>query len=336
MTDTTAGASPAVTQDSLLILGVKVPTAIEFLPQKKLQFFADNPRVYSVVRANGKQPTQEEIQQQLCELEHVKELREDIKRNGGLIEPLVVRAGTLEVLEGNSRLAAYRQLAEKDPIKWGRVKCKVLPANVQDTLVFALLGQLHIKGKKDWAPYEQAGFLYRRYKDHSVPAKTLAQELGLSTKKVTHLIETYEFMIDNDEEDISRWSYYDEYLKSNKIKKARKKYPEMDDIIVSDIKSGNIPRAVDLRTQLPTVCASQAILKRYAEGKLSLAKSYERAVDNGADSAPYKKTVAFRKWITEEEMDALLTNSPQKVRGKLLYELDKIGTRIAALKKKHG
>jgi hypothetical protein len=40
----------------------------------KLKFFADNPRVYSVMWANGKQPTQEEIQQQLRELEHVKEL----------------------------------------------------------------------------------------------------------------------------------------------------------------------------------------------------------------------------------------------------------------------
>jgi ParB-like chromosome segregation protein Spo0J len=67
--------------------------------------------------ANGKQPTQEEIQQQLSELEHVKELREDIKRNGGLLEPLIVREGSLEVLEGNRRLAAYRQLAAKEPIK---------------------------------------------------------------------------------------------------------------------------------------------------------------------------------------------------------------------------
>ena len=328
-------ATATKTEDSLLILGVKVPTRNEELQQKNLLFFADNPRVYSVVRANGKQPTQEEIQQQLCELEHVKELREDIKRNGGLIEPLIVRGGSFEVLEGNSRLAAYRQLAEKDPIKWGLVKCTVLPADVQESLIFAILGQFHIKGKKDWAPYEQAGFLYRRHKNHSIPAKDLAQELGLSTKKVTHLIETYEFMVDHDEVDISRWSYYDEYLKSNKIKKGRKKYPEMDELIVENIKDGSIPRAMDLRDQLPAVCASPAILKRFAEGKLSLEKSYERAVDSGADSAPYKKASAFRRWLTETDMDALLDGCPQKVRDRLLFELDKIGIRIGALKKKH-
>jgi hypothetical protein len=79
----------------------------------------------------------------------------DAGRNGGLLEPLIVRGGSLEVLEGNSLLAAYRQLAAKEPIKWAMVKCTVLPADVDDSLVFALLGQFHIKGKKDWAPYEQ-------------------------------------------------------------------------------------------------------------------------------------------------------------------------------------
>jgi ParB/Sulfiredoxin domain len=324
-----------ITGDSLLILGVKVPTTIQMLPQQKLKFFPDNPRVYSVVRADGKQPTQEEIEQQLSELEHVKELREDIKRNGGLLEPLIVRGGSFEVLEGNSRLAAYRQLAAKEPIKFGTVKCTVLPQDVDDALVFALLGQFHIKGKKDWAPYEQAGFLYRRFKNHKVPVSVLATELGLSSKKVAHLVDTYQFMVDNDEVDISRWSYYDEYLKSNKIKKARKKHPEMDAFVIKSIKSGDIERAMDLRDQLPTVCGSAPTLKKFAEGKISLETAYERAVDSGADSVPYKKASNFRRWITDPEIDNLLESCPGKVRDKLMYEFEKIATRIASLKKKH-
>ena len=336
MAEHTDGTTPVLSGDFLTILGVKVPITTQSIPQQKLKFYPDNPRVYSIVRANGKQPTQEEIQQLLGELEHVRELREDIRRNGGLLEPLIVRGGSFEVLEGNSRLAAYRQLAAKEPIKWGMVKCSVLPADVKESLVFALLGQFHIKGKKDWAPYEQAGFLYRRFKDHKVQIQTLAAELGLSSKRVTHLVETYQFMVDNDEVDTSRWSYYDEYLKSNKIKKARKKYPEMDTLIVKSIKGGHIERAMDLRDQLPTVCGSPAILKRFAEGKLPLDKSYERAVDSGADSAPYKKAAAFRRWLTENDIDALLVNSPQNLRDKLLYEFEKIGNRLAALRKKHG
>ncbi len=321
--------------DSLIILGVEVSTTTQFLPQQKLKFFADNPRVYSVVRANGKQATQEEIQQQLSDLEHVRELREDIKRNGGLLEPLIVRGGSLEVLEGNSRLAAYRQLASKDPIKWGMVKCTILPTDVDDSLIFALLGQFHIKGKKDWAPYEQAGFLYRRFQNHKVPANVLSTELGLSTKMVNHLIDTYQFMVDNDEVDTSHWSHYDEYLKSNKIKRGRQQHPEMDALIVKCIKNGTIDRAMNLRDQLPVICDSPNILKKFAVGKVSLEEAYERAVDSGADSVPYKKAAAFRRWITGQDLESLLATCPKKARDKLLFELEKIAVRIAALRKKH-
>jgi hypothetical protein len=305
------------------------------LQQRTLKFYADNPRVYSVVRANGKEPSQEEIQEQLSELEHVRELREDIKRNGGLLEPLLVRDGTLDVLEGNSRLAAYRQLAAKDPIKWGEVKCTLLPADVKESLIFALLGQVHIKGKKDWAPYEQAGFLYRRAKTHKVPASTLAAEVGLSAKKVSHLIDTYQFMVDNDEVDINRWSYYDEYLKSNKIKKARNQHPAMDAVVVESIKSGDIERAMDLRDKLPTVCGSAVVLRKFAEGKLTLEDAHERAVDSGIDSVPYKRALAFRKWVTEPELDATLASCRGRVRDKMLYEFRKIKDRITWLEKKH-
>jgi hypothetical protein len=215
------------------------------------------------------------------------------------------------------------------------VKCTILPADVDDALVFALLGQFHIKGKKDWAPYEQAGFLYRRHKDHNVSPKVLAEELGFTTKLVTHLVETYQFMVERDENDISKWSYYDEYLKSNKIKKARQQHPNMDDIVVDSIKSGEIERAMDLRAQLPTVCTSPVVLKRYAEGRLTLKEAYDRAVDAGADNVPYKKTLAFRKWITSPKIEELLEACPPRVRNKLLFELEKIGTRALALNKKY-
>ena len=135
--------------NTLLIRGTEIPVRTAMIEQTKLRFYPDNPRVYSVLREEGKEPTQEDIRDRLLEMEHVKQLVQDIKANGGLIEPLVVRDGTFEVLEGNSRLAAYRYLAKGDPIKWGLVKCTLLPSDVSESLVFALLGEYHIKGKKD-------------------------------------------------------------------------------------------------------------------------------------------------------------------------------------------
>jgi hypothetical protein len=226
MTKAAVAAAPA---NSILIRGTEVPVRTEYLEQHKLLFYADNPRVYSVVHGKGEVPTQEQIQKRLLDMEHVRELIQDIRLNKGLIEPLIVKDGTLEVLEGNSRLAAYRFLAKTDPVKWGYVKCTILPADIDEALVFALLGQFHIRGKKDWVPYEQAGFLYRRFRKHHADLKALALEIGISATRVKHLVATYQFMVDNDEDNINRWSYYDEYLKSNKIKKARARYSDRRD-----------------------------------------------------------------------------------------------------------
>jgi hypothetical protein len=105
--------------------------------------------------------------------------------------------------------------------------------------------------------------------------------------------------------------------------------------VVGRIKNGTIDRAMDLRDQLPTVCGAPAILKKFAGGKLTLEKAHERAVDCGADSVPYKRATAFRRWITQQDIDSTMAACPQRVRDKLLFELEKIAVRIAALKKKH-
>lgn len=320
--------------DTLLVRGKEIPVTSQHLEQSKLRFFVDNPRVYSIVHGNGKVPGQEEIQERLLQMEHVKALVYDIDLNGGLIEPLIVRDGTFEVLEGNSRLAAYRALAKHDPVKWGYVKCTVLPADIDESLVFALLGQLHIKGKKDWAPYEQAGFLYRRYKYHHADLKTLALEIGISLKKVAHLTETYDFMVQNDEDDINRWSYYDEYLKSIKIRHAREQYPQLDKLIIKKIKSEEIARAVDLRAQLPVICSSPKVLGKFVGGSLDFEDAYEVAVESGGDTAHVKTVKKFREWVTRSYVQRQLVDSEGKIRSAVVFELRKIETRLRSLLRK--
>ena len=166
----------------------------------------------------------------------LKSLSRTLAANGGLIDPLLVRDGDFVVLEGNSRLAAYRHLASKDPIKWSKVRCTVLPGNIDEKLVFALLGQYHIKGKKDWAPYEKAGFLYRRHVEHNIPLPTVALDLGVPKGEAEHLIAVYKFMMQHDD-DRDHWSYYDEFLKSNRISKVRKDYAGFDKFVVEQVKT---------------------------------------------------------------------------------------------------
>ena len=105
---------------TLRIRGNDIPTETRDIEQSKLHFYPDNPRIYSLVRSNGHAPDQEEILRELLTHEHVRILKEDIVQNDGLIDPLIVRAGDLVVLEGNSRLAAYRYLARNLTLFGGR------------------------------------------------------------------------------------------------------------------------------------------------------------------------------------------------------------------------
>ena len=324
-----------VVHDTLIIREVELAVEIRWIDHHKLRFFVDNPRIYSLVRNGGKSPTQDEIQEKLLELEHVRRLIIDIKENGGLVDPLIVKAGSMEVLEGNSRLAAYRYLAAKEPMRWARVKCTVLPQDIDEALVFALLGQYHIKGKKDWAPYEQAGFLYRRHRLHKIDTKTLASEIGLKEREVQHLIDTYQFMIDHKENDTERWSYYDEYLKSPKIRKARKTYPKLDEVVVEAIRTQDIPKAVDVREQLPRICAAEGpALEEFATKRITFQEAVDAVPEQDDTAAPLRKLSAFRVWITRPELETTMLQAKPELREKLKYELGKIESRARNLKAK--
>ncbi len=311
--------------DTLMIRGKTIPVKVGMVNQESLRFFPENPRVYSIVRANDKQPEQEQIQRELLKMDHVKALIQDINTNGGLIDPVIVREGTYEVLEGNSRLAAYRALATKDPIKWGNIKCQVLPADIDDSDVFALLGQYHIRGKKDWAPYEQAGFLYRRHKLHKISKTILGQELGLGRRRTSQLIEAYQFMIDHKEYNVNRWSYYEEYIKSNKIKKLREAYVGFDDDIVAKIKSGQIAKAVEIRDNLPKLAsAPQKIVRRFQEGVIDLQEAVDLVHQSGGTDTTYRKLNRFRTWLVQEKTEAEILNPQSSASDKIRFEVGKL------------
>lgn len=284
------------------------------LKQADLKFYIENPRVYSVLRANSSddQPTQEEIEELMCNMEHVKQLRLSIESNGGLIDPLIVRDGDFVVLEGNSRLAAYRILSKRDPIKWGNVKCKVLPSNIDDSAIFTLLGQYHIVGRKDWSPYEQAGYLYRRQRNTKYPPSQMAKELGISEAKSKSYLNVYEYMIKVNDLEPARWSYYEEFLKNRNIKKAIEKIPELEEKIVEHIKENKINQAADIR-KIGDIAGvsnkkSKKLISEIAEGKMDVYTAYEEMKDSGSLDETIKNLKKFRDFINQPSFAENINN----------------------------
>ena len=174
--------------DYILIRGKKIPVETKDVSHSELQFWADNPRVYSLLDRASDDPDQTEIFDSLSKTEDFRELRGDIEGNGGLIDPIIVRDTDMVVIEGNRRLAAYRSLAATNSIKWSMIRCRILPGEIDEADIYAMLGQYHIKGKKDWAPFERAGFVYRRHRHHKEDISDVAIEIGVSPQQVQHLV----------------------------------------------------------------------------------------------------------------------------------------------------
>lgn len=306
------------------------------IEQSKLRFYPDNPRVYSVLQVSDEsKPEQAKIQDLMCSMEHVKQLKESIKSNGGLIDPVVVRDGDFVVLEGNSRLAAYRLLANIDPIQWGFIKCILLPSDISESLIFQLLGQYHIIGRKDWSPFEQAGYLYRRRKESKMPIEQMAADLGMTKGIAQKYIDVYEFMIEYNDIKPDRWSYYEELLKNRGAKKLISESDEIKTAIVDKIKSGELRQASDIR-KIGEIAqcaandkAAKRALNRFIEGKITLDEAYSQVQDTGRTDTLYKKAAAFRQILSDDcSLEALQENE------KLKFELTKIYKKLKVLLKK--
>ena len=313
------------TDGSITIMGKEINVTHCLVSQVGLCFYPENPRIYSIVHRDGDSLSQEEIEERLGSQDHVKQLVQSIQANGGLIDPVIVREEDNVVLEGNSRLAAYRILAKKDPVLWGKIKCTILPRGITEDQVFALLGEYHIIGRKDWAPFEQAGYLWRRFKKHGIQPSRMAKEMGLSLKKINSLINVYDFMVNHDEEDVQRWSYYDEYLKSRPIKKARDLHLEMDDVIVNKIKIGEISRAVEVRDKVAKIAAAGGkTLSKFVAEDNSLESCYESALARGVNNTLLKRLHTFKEIIKDPDTKKELKAMPKPQLQKCIYELKKI------------
>lgn len=322
-------------EESITLRGEEVPLKLMLLPQNELKYYPENPRIYTIISANEKEPTQQEIEETLLQREYVKQLIQSIKANGGLTDPLFVLDKSYIVIEGNSRLAAYRSLASHDAIKWGKVKCKVLPAEIEEDKIFALLGEYHIIGKQDWAPYEQAGYLYRRFKKHNVTPEQMSVELGLTVGKIRVLINIYSFMVKNKDNRPERWSFYEQYLKKNILKNARKKYEKLDRKVVSMIKSGEIRKAADIRDNLTVIFkADKKVIKNFLSDNYEFYEAAERARSGGADEHNYLKIKRFKEWITNEKVHVELYEMNSRVQKKCLFQFKKIMSALKILKQR--
>ena len=323
---------------------MEIPYTEADLPFKRLAFYPENPRVHSQFGIDEVR-TQEAILSRMTKMDYVKELRKEIDRDGQVNEPLYVMpvgpddelsaSRSHIVLEGNSRLAALR-LPKPSSLPPPDVPCKILDFSdfddtTRESLIFSLLGQLHIRGKKDWGAYEDAGFFHRRYKNHNISLQDLADETGISYNTIRKAVNAYDLMTRSDDKLQSNYSYYQVYVSLPNLTKHRENISDLDNTVVSYIKEKKFPKAQDMRSHLPTILndkfARKVFLDRNEDDPFGDALA---VVQQGGMNDPiYKWLKGFRQKLalqnTKDKIEQLKKGS---AKNKTEYELKKIASII--------
>jgi len=247
-------------------LGNKDFTVIrEAWPIGKLKLDPGNPRLGYQLRRIGTATTDHDLHEMLWDLDAVKELRESVKQNGGLIEDPIIHADG-KVVEGNCRTVVLRQLHKEfpDDPRWQRVFVRVLPKDVTEEEIMLLLGELHIAGKIEWRAYDQAEYVWRMNKIFGKTYEYLSNHLRWSRSKLTQKIGAYEeakayLNRTNDPQGINRFSHFEEFMKKKELRDLKENDPRFMEKFGNWVLQGKFPDAKDVR-DLPSILENEEAL----------------------------------------------------------------------------
>lgn len=274
-------------QTTIAIMREQVPARHELMAIEKLHFLPDNPRVYAAIRemTDFEDLTPEEkqvrIYERLLQEPSVKNLIPEIKRDGGIQDPVIVRMDGRQVIEGNSRLAVYRKLWDdtRDD-QWARIRCLVVTERTDDQQT-RLLAQTHLHGKTDWSPYARALFCFRWVEEDRKDILTLAAISGLTAAEIKKNVKVIQLMEENNDDKLSNFSYYNDVLVRNRVISSKiKERPALRDKLLAEIKAEQFT-AQEMRKWASAVIAKPRILGKYEKGDVTLDDAYDRAKISG-------------------------------------------------------
>ena len=311
---------------------------------RKLRFWPENPRVYSEIYGSteyensDKSLLQEKIFQTLKNRNDVRELRQQIESTGGLTEPLIVRNlddDYYYVLEGNRRLAACRIIIDRNTDKDSKLyksvsslRCEVVGEDINESVIFSLLGTLHIEGKHPWTPFEKAHYLKRRLKDTG-DLSIVSRESGERSRKVQTQIDNIKLMEEAGEENEARYSYYDTLNRNRKTKKAMEDSPSNKKKLLEMAKTWD-GAATHFRDDLKATFDDRNATKKFLRGNKNLEDAAEEAREKGSTNVILKKIRTFRESMSEEKKEIISSISTNP---NLKYEFNKLKRTIEQIDK---
>ena len=275
-------------QKEITILRETIPVGHEQLPISELRFLPDNPRVYAVTHGTpgfsdlAEEEQQDEIFRALLAESSVKNLKNEIRRHGGLIEPILVRTDRMHVVEGNSRLAVYRQLRDAGADgDWDQIPCDLV-ISLTDEQQAAYLQKIHVTGKTSWSPYEKANFAYVHRHSRGWAVQRIADLFGESETTIRTKIKTVQMMADNGDTDKSHFSYYDVLVRRRSAAPKGANLERLQQAFLGRIKEfgtndkENEFTAQQMRDCLLPLIEKPRVAKKFVDGTITLEEAWER------------------------------------------------------------
>jgi hypothetical protein len=282
----------------IVVGGNRITTEMKELDIFGLRYWRENPRVDSIIKQ--KFPTSEvkdrDIEKELWDLESVKDLYQDIKRNKGLIDEIFVQGDV--VLEGNSRLCAYRHLynaskADDEKERWSTIRARIIPNETADEVIFTILGTWHIKGKAEWRTFEKAAYRYRMQQDYGKTTKEIAVMAKQGETEVKNMIGTYRTMQEKgitETEEQKKFSAIFEIIKNRKMKELQKEEPELFDQCIEAVKRDRFDRAMQVR-DLPKIIKDKSAKKMFFDE----GEDFQDALDVAKSRHPEHKDSFYKQ-----------------------------------------
>lgn len=280
-------------KNEIVVIGQKIQTRIDEIDIFKLNYWKENPRVNAIIKQNfgDRDISDEDIEKLLWnKVDSVHDLYQDIKKHGGLIDEILVKGNI--VLEGNSRLCAYRHLYKKaeqkndeeEILKWSYIRARIIPEETANEVVFSILGTWHIKGKTKWDTYEKAAYFKRMNIDYGYSLKDIADSISQTEKFVKDHIEAHDLMVKNDVSTLEKFSYFYELLKNKKIRELSSKEPTIIPNIIKAIKENRFKRGEEIR-DLHKVLKDKKAKKEFFDEKVDFNDALETTKDRHPEHA---------------------------------------------------
>lgn len=305
-------------KETITVKGREISYEIKDVDIYSLEYYKENPRInYIISKHPPEKVTQEFIEQELLKLDTVKERIKDLEENKGLLDEVYVLGN--KVVEGNTRLCAFRRLYKKypDDTRWKFIKARILQNDVTDDELFYILSTFHIKGKTEWDAYEKAAYIYKMIKVLNKNPEEIGKQLGKQRKTVEAMLRAYEVMskkylatipdielVNGVRDQLKKYSYFEAFFLQKDLVKKAAETPAFLDEFVEWVKEDRFKRAQEVR-ELPKILGIKKACKVFYESDAE--EAFDEAMHILYENKPqkvdrfYKKVREFRDLIKEAE-----------------------------------